>query len=472
MLSVHGMTYRIDSIEIPDNNAYLHDVLKRKPLVEFLAGLIQRAGGPFVLALDSPYGTGKTTLVNMLKSVLTTNGYQCVYFNAWQLDYVTDPLVAMVSALDLVSRQDETKFAGMAAHMKTLRKVTTVIAKRSVVAAVKAATLGALDVAEEVESIAADLAGDAASDIVEAFQKESEQLVKFRKELAAIVAGLPAADKKETLIFFVDELDRCRPTFAIELLERMKHLFDVPGIVFVLSVDKLQLEASTAAVYGSGINAREYLRKFIDLEYGLPQVEGKIFTEMLLNRFGLDEVFAARKGNEVAHDREHFVKFFSKLADLTEMSLRTRERCIARMKVVLDQTLSNHYLDPVHVALLIVLRTQQPELYGRVVHGQAGSDEVMRYLGLLPNGKNFVASREGTYLEALLIESTLDEDEMNTKISAITQLLSTANLPPHEMHRNTELRKILSSLSRDMRMSCPSLAEIASKIDMTAGIKN
>lgn len=67
-------------------------------------------------------------------------------------------------------------------------------------------------------------------------------------------------------MFFIDELDRCRPTFAIELLERIKHLFDIQNIVFVLSIDKEQLEASTAAAYGSAINAPEYLRRFIDLE--------------------------------------------------------------------------------------------------------------------------------------------------------------------------------------------------------------
>lgn len=466
------MTYRVDPIEVPEDNAYQHDVLQRRPVVEFLTGLIQRAGGPFVLAIDSPYGTGKTTLVNMLRSSLTKSHHQCIYFNAWQLDYVTDPLVAMVSALDQVSHQDQAKFAEVAVHLKTLRKVTTVIAKRSVVAAVKVATLGALDVAEEVEAVAADMVGGSAADIVEAFQKESEQLAKFREELKAVVAGLPAAGKKETLVFFVDELDRCRPTFAIELLERMKHLFDVPGIVFVLSVDKLQLEASTAAVYGSGINAREYLRKFIDLEYGLPHVEGKAFTEMLLKRFDLDDIFAERNNHESAYDREHFVDFFSKLADLTEMSLRTRERCIARMKVVLDQTPSNHYLDSVHVALLIVLRTQKPELYNRVARGQVGSDEVMDYLANLPNGKDFVSSREGIYLEALLIESTYDEDWKSRKIMAMTQLLSDTNVPDYEKQRYEELRSMLGRISRGMRMSRPILVRIASKIDLAAGIKN
>ncbi|MGE4369643.1 MAG: P-loop NTPase fold protein [Burkholderiaceae bacterium] len=63
------MTYRIDDLEVPAESPFLHDALDRKPLVEFLSSLIKRLNGPFVMALDSPWGTGKTTLVRMLEAV-------------------------------------------------------------------------------------------------------------------------------------------------------------------------------------------------------------------------------------------------------------------------------------------------------------------------------------------------------------------------------------------------------------------
>ena len=108
----------------------------------------------------------------------------------------------------------------------------------------KGLTIGALDIDKEVETVATELAGDATGDLVEAFQKEKDLLKKFREELDAAVKQLPIAGKRPTLVFFIDELDRCRPTFAIELLERVKHLFGVSNILFVLSTDKQQLEAS------------------------------------------------------------------------------------------------------------------------------------------------------------------------------------------------------------------------------------
>lgn len=113
------MNYRLPDLEIPADNPFENDVLDRRPLVEFLAGLIGRLSGPFVLALDSPWGTGKTTLVRMLKATLKQEHFQCVYFNAWQVDYVTDPLVALVSALDDIHLANVTAESAFRSHLSS-----------------------------------------------------------------------------------------------------------------------------------------------------------------------------------------------------------------------------------------------------------------------------------------------------------------------------------------------------------------
>jgi len=235
------MKYRLPDLDIPADNPFQNDVLDRKPLVEFLAGLISRLSGPFVLALDSPWGTGKTTLVRMLTAQLEMDQFECVYFNAWKVDYVTDPLVALVSAIDDIHLSESAAESSFRSHLKTAKKITSVVAKRAVIAGVKVATLGVLDVEETIETMVSDVAGEMAGNLVDAFKKEKEALDKFRCEVEKAAAQLKVAGRKDTLVFFVDELDRCRPTFAIEMLERIKHLFDVPNIVFVLSIDKSQL---------------------------------------------------------------------------------------------------------------------------------------------------------------------------------------------------------------------------------------
>ena len=467
------MKYRLPELEVPTDNPFLHDALERKPLVEFLASLIGRLEGPFVLALDSPWGTGKTTIVKMLQAKLEADQFQCVYFNAWKVDYVTDPLVALVSALDDIHLNDEGAESAFRGHLKTAKKITSAVAKRAVVAGVKAATLGILDIEDDLEKMVADGAGEVAGNLVDAFQKEKQALEKFRYEVEKAVKQLKAAGKKETLVFFIDELDRCRPTFAIEMLERIKHLFDVLNIVFVLSVDKSQLEASTAAVYGQKINAPEYLRRFIDLEYGIPMVQTKRYTKTLLTRFELDADFSKRNSAQTRYDKDNFVDTFTELADVHNMSLRARERCIARLCVVMEQTPPDHYLDPFLLALLMVLRLKNAGLFSRLCSGVDGPEEAMQYLSDLPGGARLVAHRSGLVIEAYLIAADPNEERSKARHLVLQRQVDENDVSdtPAVKLRARELTEMRRHIFSGFRNSV-NLANIAGKIDLAASVRD
>lgn len=463
------MNYRLPELEINEADPFRNDVLNRKPLVEFLSALIDRLSGPFVLALDSPWGTGKTTLVRMLKAKLEQEKFQCIYFNAWQVDYVTDPLVALVSAIDdiqLVDADAESAFRG---HMKTAKKITSVVAKRVVVAGVKAATFGILDLEDEIEKVTAEATGEIAGNLVDSFQKEKKALDKFRSEVEKAVEQLKVSEKKDKLVFFIDELDRCRPTFAIEMLERIKHLFDVPNIIFVLSIDKTQLEASTAAVYGEKINAPEYLRRFIDLEYGIPVLQTKEFTTNLLKRFDLDSVFSLRIGSELQYDKSNFIDCFTLLADIFELSLRARERCVTRLAVILDQTPSNHYLDPILIALLVVLRSNAPKVFNLICRDMLTPEEIMKTLLKLPGGDKLVAGRQGVLIESYLMAGDRDRHRTEARYKVLEEISNNAANPAEQSRAQDMLgkRRFFNS-SRDY----PSLNYVATKIDLAAMIKD
>lgn len=69
----------------------------------------------------------------------------------------------------------------------------------------------------------------------------------------------------------VDELDRCRPNYAIEMLEVIKHFFKTDNFVFVVATDTDQLVHSIAAVYGAGFDAAQYLKRFFDRKASLAE---------------------------------------------------------------------------------------------------------------------------------------------------------------------------------------------------------
>ena len=106
------------------------------------------------------------------------------------------------------------------------------------------------------------------TDILEKIQLAEDIQEKVKAIFSDIIDG--CVDK---LVIFIDELDRCRPNYALEMLERIKHYFDDDRIIFVISLNKEQLTHTITNYYGSGFDATRYLNKFFDLEMYLPVVD-------------------------------------------------------------------------------------------------------------------------------------------------------------------------------------------------------
>lgn len=463
------MKFRLEEIEVPEGEPFKNDALKRQPVVEFVRDLIKQLEGPFVLALDSPWGTGKTTVVRMLRASLKQEGITSVYFNAWKEDYVSDPLIPMVAAIDELQVADAETEKQFGERMATVKRVASKVAKRGLVAAVKLATMNAVDLDEATEEAFSTAAGDAADDVIESFKQEKVSLERFRSALEEAVKTVAPDEPAKPLVFFIDELDRCRPTFAIELLERVKHLFDVKHIVFVLSIDKKQLEAITAAVYGDRIDAPEYLRRFIDLEFTLPVVHSKQYTRVLIERHGFKSFFDARKNySELSYDHDNFVEAFVQLSGVFGMTLRARERCLTRLAVVLTQTPENHYLDPFVASLLIVVRTMRPDMYRGLMSGELAPRNLMSFIKELPGARAFADSRVPTVMEAYLIAGDVDRDRGEVVQKELRTLAEAKPDSPDGL-RARELVDMLGHVA-GRRLRGFSTSYVANKIDLASRI--
>jgi hypothetical protein len=465
------MKFRLEEIEVPEDEPFKYDALNRQPVVEFVRDLIKQLEGPFVLALDSPWGTGKTTVVRMLRATLKSEGFASIYFNAWKEDYVSDPLIPMVAAIDELRVSDPEAGKRFSDRMATLRRVASKVAKRGVVAAVKLGTMNALDLDEVTEGVLSSAASDAADDLVSAFKQEKKSLEHFREALEGAVNAVQSKDSPKPLVFFIDELDRCRPTFAIELLERVKHLFDVKNLVFVLSVDKKQLEAITASVYGERIDAPDYLRRFFELELGIPAVSAESYTSTLLSRYQITEKFAQRKnGGET--EREEFSETFSALARHFELSLRMMDRCVTSMAVVLSQTPDGRTLDPSLVALLVILRLKDRDLFTGLANGRVGPDGVMKWLGSFGADQSDYPSYEASlWLEAYVRISDPNSSRRDAEMIRLRDQVQPKALEGQEI--SPKLKRLSDVYERckqigSGRSSRINLARVAAKVDMAA----
>lgn len=113
--------------------------------------------------------------------------------------------------------------------------------------------------------------------------------------------ALKDGDLQAPIIIIVDELDRCRPTYAIKLLEEIKHLFDVPGLVFVFGLFEQQLARSISGAYGPNFDGSTYLRRFINRTYSLVSPNLGPLISMLFVRTGIEDkllIFPAIETNK------------------------------------------------------------------------------------------------------------------------------------------------------------------------------
>jgi KAP family P-loop domain len=269
----------IRATDLPDPPAgdpFLHDKLDRKQYAEPLTQLVENTPDPFVLAVDGGWGTGKTSFLRMWCRHLEDRGHRCLYFSAWKNDFAVDPLAALVAELSADLEKDSSPLSDRSQKiLAELKKVANVLSRRFASAAI-ASSLYSLwssrspnepDEHQQALENFSNSAGEVVSDAVGSYLAGRRDLEKFRSLLSDLVAELADQDPKGSprkVVLFVDELDRCRPLYALELLERVKHLFDVSGVAFVLGLDLDQLAHGVRAVNGGSFDAPGYLRRFID----------------------------------------------------------------------------------------------------------------------------------------------------------------------------------------------------------------
>lgn len=273
---------RTKDLEIPEEAPFSYDKMGREQVATILTDIVtfySQLG--CVMSLNGAWGTGKTTFTKMWKAQLMLQGYKTLYYNAWTSDYLSDPLIALSSELTELCNEK----GGMDEFISSVGKVT--------MATIGAGAKGVLKKFTGIDSDCIDAAIDETTEISKEFLAEYKSQKKaiedFKKNLEEYVA-YNASDKP--IIFFIDELDRCNPNYAVSVLERVKHLFDVPNIIFVLAINKTQLCNAIQGYFGSTtMDANEYLKRFIDIEYNLPMNNIDKYCEYLYDEYSFDSFF-------------------------------------------------------------------------------------------------------------------------------------------------------------------------------------
>lgn len=352
-----------------------HDHLERKQTANALSDLVDRIEDPMVIALDGGWGSGKSFFLKCwvgehLKR--EGNKTQTVYFDAFANDFMDEPMVSLMACL-------LDRFEELGPEEKSKLDKAKTIARKLGPAALRVsaslATFGATNHLDDVGDAIAEAVGAEVIKSSDTFWKEAQErqgaMQQFREALGALTTVEGSVSRK--LVVVVDELDRCRPDYALALLEIIKHFFAVPNVHFVLGVNLIEIENSVKARYGSGINAGLYLQKFVTLTLNLPETLSDVSDE------DSRKFYLKKLGEEMSLEKE-----FSDLMSRTlvlgypelGISLRSVRRILSMMATT-NSDLTNKPQSVVWViSSLIILKTHRKELYHKARNAQLVIEDI------------------------------------------------------------------------------------------------
>ena len=397
-----GIRIQPKEIEVPEDNPFKHDLLGREKPVEILTHLIGSVEGPCVLAIDAAWGTGKTTFIKMWSQYLRNENFPVIEFNAWENDFAGDPFVALSAELTDGLNKYTDKGKPLAQKIDTTKKAAAEVLRRAAPGVLRAATAGILDVSPLIEKEIGQALASYAEERLSKYQATKDSVKAFKKSLKEIACELMKprdGQPGRPLVVIIDELDRCRPSYAVELLEVAKHFFAVDNIIFVLAVNRSQLARSIKALYGSCFDAEGYLRRFFDLDFQLPDPDQQVLTnerhkfiDALLKETHIDQYFNTH--SIFRYGRPLLWVFLG----TPSVSLRRAEQAIHRLGVVFaslprdQQTLDSGRWSWLMLAAVIalIMRTLDFDRYREFIRGELSDEEMIKLVYRWPGAEDLL----------------------------------------------------------------------------------
>ena len=311
------------------------DLLNREDFIDNTVKLVNqlsdiRKGCCF--AIEGSWGIGKTFVIENIEEQLKviqsedTNAdrYFVFHYNCWQYDYYEEPAVAIISAMLASIQKDE---------ILVSEKVDGMIKAGWEMAKDKLLEIADLYIENKIGVNLISLFEEA-----DKYRKEEKQdtfkfneLFHFSQTIEQVREKLQEIAKDKTLVLVVDELDRCIPSYAIKVLERLHHIFyGLNNVVVIMAIDRTQLEHSVEEMFGikeDSMDIEKYLKKFIDFSMVL---DNGVVNESFMEKY--EFYFKKFRINESSNDYEEIVKLIPML--LQGIDIRKQEKIFEKVNIV------------------------------------------------------------------------------------------------------------------------------------------
>lgn len=432
------MLKKVKNLEVNSDNPFRNDRLNRKEDIEFLTSLINTLSESFVISINAPWGTGKSTFLKMWEKYLENQEIKSIYFNAWENSFINEPLIALIGEISEFFVECSKKNSNLLRQIKKLKDNSPYLIKQN------------------SQIIGEELFQEHIKAKIENYSFEKELHKNFKNDVAEFAKIV--IDDKKPFVIFIDELDRCRPHYAIELLEMINHYFSVENIVFVLAVDKVQLLHSIEMVYGNGMDSNGYLRRFIDLDIKLPKVSAEVYINYLVyEKFKLDKL------NILENKIENLANSMSLIANIYSLSLREIEQCLIQINMLIRTKFKEWNISGELLGFLITFRVAKPEMYAKFISKEISGKEIIKELKKKNSGKEFLKIFPN--LEVFLLSVFLDFDQYNILRSEYKSMAENSDISQSDKAKAKEMFEIFNMEEKSFHTAMPRYVKEIELID-------
>lgn len=377
--------------ELTDEEILQHlknDTLRRNQQLSVLLKLLNTRKESTTIAIDGGWGTGKTVFVKQMMLLTNTEhsiqnasldeaaieefrGAQRVfYFNAWENDYHSDALSALL--LKLIIDNEEGLNEAIVRRGFSMLNPSALIKKLS------------------LEFI--DINGKPKKDrIIE----DIKSLMNRRDAVHGLIENLLKGRYKR-VVFVIDELDRCRPSFAVDLLEVIKHYFERNDVTFVITTNTKELTHTIKKYYGVDFDGYGYLNKLIDFTIGLQRIDIKQYTQNVL-KWSND----LRVVYKVAHDAIDYFGLEMREINSYYSALKLINSFLERDSVWDEE---QYPVQLIFVPLALTLKIKNHDDYRNFISGNGAKllrDFLPHSAGARQLGRSYITDRTGASKEEL-----------------------------------------------------------------------
>ena len=300
----------------------------RKVFVKNMVQCFSDIETPSTFCIDAGWGYGKTTFLDALSEELLENNFCVLRYNSWENDYEQDPFTSLLLSIlpqihQYLTKQEK---AEMFAVDLVCKLIAGTLAVTKAITSIKLPFLpSAFEIGKDsmnyLPAVREWINGDSAN--IPEVSPQQKCLASFKANLLDLSKKLKCYNQSfKTIVVLIDELDRCRPSYAIELLERVKHILNQEGFVFVFALNKETLEKTVKTMYGE-VDPDGYLRRFFDYELVLPEPDLGEFSSQLIQNIEISEL----KANSLI--------IFSGMVKQAKCSLRDVEKMFKKLIIAL-----------------------------------------------------------------------------------------------------------------------------------------